>query len=60
LRGEELAEVMAIPPGTVRSRIRRGLELLRDAMSELAKSPQRIRTTTTNLRGWAEAVRNRA
>lgn len=60
LRGEELAEVMAIPPGTVRSRIRRGLEQLRDAMSELAASPQRIRTTTTDLRGWAEAVRNRA
>lgn len=59
LRGEELAVVLDIPPGTVRSRIRRGLEHLRAAMSELSASPQRIQTTMTDLRRWAAGVRDR-
>lgn len=60
LRGHELAEVLAIPPGTVRSRIRRGIEQLRANISELAASPQAIRTTLTDLHRWAAAVRDTA
>jgi RNA polymerase sigma factor (sigma-70 family) len=56
LRGQELVDALGIPAGTVRSRIRRGLEQLRANMSELAASPQRIETTLTDLARWAAAL----
>lgn len=57
LRGLELAQVLDVPHGTVRSRIRRALEMLRARMAELADSPQAIRTTLTDLERWAAALR---
>jgi RNA polymerase sigma-70 factor (ECF subfamily) len=57
LRGDELAEVLGIPVGTVRSRIRRGIEQLRANISELADSAQPVRTTLTDLARWAAGVR---
>jgi RNA polymerase sigma-70 factor (ECF subfamily) len=58
VRGHELAQVLDIPPGTVRSRIRRALEMLRHRMSELADSPQVVRTTLTDLQRWAVGLRD--
>lgn len=60
LRGNELARVLELPPGTVRSRIRRGVEHLRRAIEELTAGPQPIRTTLTDLQRWAEHVRAEA
>lgn len=57
LRGRELVEALGLRPGTVRSRIRRAMEQLRERIAELAGSPQRIRTTLTDLARWAEDVR---
>lgn len=57
LRGRELVEAVGLPPGTVRSRIRRGIQLLRVNLSELATSPVPIRTTLTDLARWAEDLR---
>jgi RNA polymerase sigma-70 factor (ECF subfamily) len=57
IRGQELVEALGIPPGTARSRIRRGLEQLRANMSALAASPQRIKTTLTDLARWAAELR---
>ncbi len=57
LRGEELAEVLGIPLGTVRSRIRRGVEQLRTNIAELSSSSAPVRTTLTDLQRWAEDLR---
>lgn len=59
LRGHEIAQVLALPHGTVRSRIRRGLERLRVNIDELSASPHDLRTTVTDLRRWAARVRER-
>ncbi len=55
LSGPEMAEVLELPEGTVRSRLRRGLERLRDAM----KSPPFsgfFPLGGEDLEGWAEAL----
>ena len=60
LRGPQLAEVLGVPEGTVRSRIRRGRELLRERVEQLAASPAAVESTMTNLDAWAEALRDHA
>lgn len=57
MRGPALAEVLEIPEGTVRSRLRRGRERLRDELERLSASPERAATTMTNLDGWAAQIR---
>lgn len=57
LRGSELVEVLGLPSGTVRSRIRRALEQLRANMAMLSSASLPLHTTLTDLRRWAEAVR---
>lgn len=56
LSGSELAEVLDIPEGTVRSRLRRGLSALRERLRALDESPQRLATTLANLEGWSRAI----
>lgn len=57
MRGPALAEVLEIPEGTVRSRLRRGRERLRDELERLSASSERAATTMTNLDGWAAQIR---
>lgn len=57
LRGPALSEVLGVPMGTVRSRIRRGLERLKVAMLELEASPERVETTLSDLDHWAAGLR---
>jgi RNA polymerase sigma-70 factor (ECF subfamily) len=52
VRGRELELALALPSGTVRSRLRRGLELLRKKIEELASTPQLRDATTTSLARW--------
>lgn len=57
MKGRELAEALDIPEATVRSRLRRGLEHLRKQLSELADSPDLLKSTVDNLDGWAKGLR---
>lgn len=56
IQGPALAEVLGIPEGTARSRLRRGRELLRERMTELSDSPGHVESTMSDLEGWAAGV----
>jgi RNA polymerase sigma-70 factor (ECF subfamily) len=60
VRGPELAEVLGVPEGTVRSRLRRGRELLRERLLELQRSDALVESTMTDLEQWAAEQRERA
>ncbi len=53
----ELAQVLNIPEGTVRSRLRRAKEALSVRMTELADEPELLRTTMSNLDRWVRSLR---
>ena len=57
MSGPEIAEVLEIPEGTVRSRLRRAREQLQDAVKALAESPEHVESTMTRLDSWADALR---
>ncbi len=58
LKVTELAELLDRPLGTIKTRIRRAMELLRQHITELATSPQGLSSTLTTLDQWAEQVRS--
>lgn len=58
MSGRELAETLGEPEGTVRTRLRRGRQLLEEKIGQLAESPALLRTTTSNLEDWARALRD--
>jgi RNA polymerase sigma factor (sigma-70 family) len=59
LSGPEMAEVLGVPEGTVRSRIRRGKEALAAKMEELstAGDEEILAKSLEDLDAWARAVR---
>ena len=57
LAGPELAEVLELPEGTVRSRLRRAMARLRDELEVLAESRERLESTLSDLDGWARSLR---
>ena len=54
----ELAEVLAIPPGTVKSRLHRGRTLLREAMEVLPAAPEDLASVRELIDRWASGVRH--
>ncbi|MGE0321241.1 MAG: RNA polymerase sigma factor [Polyangiaceae bacterium] len=56
LTGPQLAEVLGVPEGTARSRLRRGIELLRVALRELPASDER-ESSLAGLDAWAARLR---
>ncbi|HWB76604.1 MAG TPA: sigma-70 family RNA polymerase sigma factor [Nannocystaceae bacterium] len=57
LSGPELAEALEIPEGTVRSRLRRALALVRAEIERLARSPELVESTMGSLDAWAAEIR---
>jgi RNA polymerase sigma-70 factor (ECF subfamily) len=53
----EIAEIVGIPVGTVKTRLHRGRRLLEEQMALLAETPELLESTLANLDGWAEGVR---
>ncbi len=53
----EIAAITTTPEGTVKTRMRRGKELLEGALAELAESPALLESTRTDLERWAQEVR---
>lgn len=52
VRGRDLELALGIPGGTVRSRLRRGLELLRKQVDALAQTPELRRDSSVALDDW--------
>lgn len=55
-----LAEMMGIPEGTVRSRLRKAKERIQEKIAELAGSPEELASTLSGFDTWAERVRAHA
>lgn len=55
----ELATVLEIPQGTVKSRLRRAREALHDAMARLAQDSRTLESTVSDFEHWAVQVRER-
>lgn len=56
VRGRDLELALGIPGGTVRSRLRRGLEQLRAWIDRLAQSPQSRLDSSATLDAWASRL----
>jgi RNA polymerase sigma-70 factor, ECF subfamily len=54
---ETMSEVLGLPVGTVRSRMRKARELLKAAMGRLARTVDELESTWTRLEDWAERCR---
>jgi len=57
MRAPQLAQILDLPEGTVRTRIRRAKQLLTQALEAAQAAPSLIKSTLSDLEGWAAQVR---
>lgn len=57
LSGKQISELLGIPEGTVRGRLRLGKERLRARLAALARTPGEAESTITDLETWARDIR---
>lgn len=55
--GRELGEVLGVPEGTIRTRLRRARDLLVQEIEALGDRPELVHSTITDLDGWAAGLR---
>lgn len=55
----EIAEIIGVPQGTVKTRLQRGRRLLGERLERLEASPDVLRSTLSDLDGWAQGLRDR-
>ena len=60
MRSIEISEVLDIPHGTVRSRLRRARSLLATLVEEVASSPELARSTLGNFEGWVRSLQRQS
>ncbi len=58
MRGPQLAAVLELPEGTVRSRLRRAVAMLRETLAAMSASGDAVQPTMTRLQTWADQVRD--
>jgi RNA polymerase sigma-70 factor (ECF subfamily) len=56
---DELARALEVPPGTVKSRLHRAREQLRNRLRSIEEDAERLETTLTDLDGWARRLKPR-
>lgn len=57
LKAREIAIVLDVPEGTIRTRIRRARQLLEESLARLQATPGLIKSTISDLESWADTVR---
>lgn len=55
---DEIAGILDLPQGTVRSRLQLGRKALQKKLAELADSPELLSTTTMSLSAWQQGIRD--
>lgn len=58
LTAAEVAQVVGVPEGTAKTRIRRAKQLLEQEMGKLISSKEQLESTVANLDSWAEGLRD--
>ncbi|MBL9104633.1 MAG: sigma-70 family RNA polymerase sigma factor [Myxococcales bacterium] len=58
MTAKDIADVLEIPEGTARTRIRRAKQLLESQLAELAASPSLLHSTVSDLESWARHLRD--
>ena len=58
LTAAEVAQVVGVPEGTAKTRIRRAKQLLEQEMGKLISSKDQLESTVANLDSWAEGLRD--
>ena len=56
--GAELAEILEVPEGTVRTRLRRARQLLADEVASMERSAGLALSPSTDLDAWAKSLRD--
>ena len=57
LSARELSEILELPEGTTRTRLRRARQLLDRQLRRLARSPRLLASTVSDLESWIQRIR---